>query len=370
MIENGNAKRLVFMDLLRAYAVLMMVQGHTIEVFLKSEYRTLDNYFFNVWNFNRGLTAPLFLFSTGLVFNFLFTKYDTPYFANPRLFKGIKRAVFLLCVSLVFRYPGLKFSKYAELTFDGWKQFLSVDVLQLIAVALLIVLILNYFADLLNKKYLPVFLLSAFIILFSSRFVFGITYSDWIPVVVAAFINHNTGSPFPFFPWLFYVLCGAAFGTILHRYRTSEKLRKLIHYCLTGAAVIIPVSGIAEAILFYGFNISFLWTTPGLDIFRMGFVLIAVSLAIYLSLIWKNIPQVIMWAGKNSLWVYLLHTIILYGSTYNQGLSSSYREQYNSVQSIFFAVLMIAAMVLFVYVKERGTMLLRDILSYFKPGTS
>ena len=370
MEEGSNAKRLVFMDLLRAYAVLMMVQGHTIEVFLKTEYRTLDNYFYNVWNFNRGLTAPLFLFSTGLVFNFLFTKYDAKYFANPRLGKGIKRAVFLLCVSLVFRYPGLKFSKYSELTFDGWKQFLSVDILQLIAVALLIVLILNYIAGVLNKKYVPVFLVAAFIVLFSSRFVFGITYSDWFPVVIAAFINHNTGSPFPLFPWLFYVLCGAAFGTILHRYRSPGRLRKLIRYCLIGTSIIIPLSGVAEAILFYGFDISFLWVTPALDIFRMGFVLIAASLFIYISLVWINIPRVITWVGKNSLWVYLLHTIILYGSTYNQGLSAYYREKYDIPYSLYFAVLMLAAMVLFVYLKEQGTVLLKTAVAYINPKTN
>ncbi len=359
----GNANRLVFMDLLRAYAVLMMVQGHTIEVFLKSEYRTLDNYFFNIWNFNRGLTAPIFLFSTGLVFNFLFTKYDTSFFANPRLLKGIKRAVFLLCITLVFRYPGLKLSKYAGLSFDGWKQFLAVDVLQLIAVSLLIVIILNYIAGLFNKAYLPVFMFAAFAILFSSRSVYNITWSDTMPVVIAAFINNNTGSQFPLFPWLFYVLCGAVFGTILHRYRSPEKLRRLIRYCLAGAIFIILPIGAAEAIFAYGFGITFLWVTPALDIFRMGFVLFAVSLFIYVSLVWKEIPQVITWAGRNSLWIYLLHTIILYGSTYNEGFSTYYRERYEAVPSIFFAMLMLIAMMLFVYIKEKGTLLFKEGVS-------
>lgn len=364
--KKSPAPRLVFMDLLRAYAVLMMVQGHTIEVFLKEHYRTLDNPFYNVWNFNRGLTAPLFLFSTGLVFNFLYTKYQVPFHKNPRMVKGIRRAFFLLLVSLAFRYPGLKFSKYAEMNFDAWKNFLAIDVLQLIAGALLIILILNVLAELLKRNVTMVFIVTALLVLFSSRFFFDVNWLNTFPLVIATLLNHSTGSPFPFFPWLFYVLLGAALGPILHNFRSPERLDKLIRYCLITAATIIGALGLAEAILFYGFGISFLWVTPGLDIFRMGFVAIAVALWIFIAQHWKNVPKIVLWAGRNSLWIYLLHVIILYGSAYNDGLNNQYRGQFEPHMAILFAVLMIIAMGLFVYIKEMLTELKNRVLPKIK----
>ncbi len=350
--SKSPTPRLIFMDLLRAYAVFMMVQGHTIEVFLKDQYRVLENPFFNLWNFNRGLTAPLFLFSTGLVFNFLYTKYQVPFYQNPRMGKGIRRALYLLVISLAFRYPGLMLSRYKEMHFEDWKHFLAVDVLQLIAIALLIVLALNVVSELLHRNVTRVFIVTAFLVLFSSRIVFDVDFVSVMPLALASLLNHSTGSPFPLFPWLFYVLLGAALGPALHQFRSPEKLKRLIRYCLVTAGTVIGLMGLAEAVLFYGFGISYLWTTPAMDIFRMGFVALAVAFWIFAAQHWSTVPNLVLWAGRNSLWVYLLHVIILYGSAYNAGFNHLYRSQFEPGMSILFAVLMIIAMCIFIYAKE------------------
>lgn len=53
--------RFLLLDVMRAFAVLMMIQGHTIDALLSSSYYDNDSVLFNVWLFNRGLTAPIFL---------------------------------------------------------------------------------------------------------------------------------------------------------------------------------------------------------------------------------------------------------------------------------------------------------------------
>ncbi len=352
MKPENTPNRLVFMDLLRAYAVLMMVQGHTIEVFLKDKYRVLDNPYFNIWNFNRGLTAPIFLFTTGLVFNFLFTKYAVPFYKNPRFLKAIKRALVLLFVSMSFKYPGLYIHEYQNLSAQDWKYFLAVDILQLIALALLVITFLNVVSEALNKKHLYVFGTIAFAFLISSNYINSIYWGDRIPLVFASIISGSTGSQFPIFPWLFYILCGAAIGTLLHNYRTDEGQKKLIKVFLSSGAIITSVLGAAEAITYYGFDFTFLWWTPVFDIFRLGFVFIAVSLFIYISTIWKNVPKIILYTGRNSLWVYLVHIIILYGSAYNFGFNNKYRGVFEPMPSILFAFLMVVSMGVFVYGKE------------------
>ena len=52
-------KRILYLDLLRAFAVLMMVQGHTIHTFLAEEYRTFDSMFYTIWHIMRGYTCAM-----------------------------------------------------------------------------------------------------------------------------------------------------------------------------------------------------------------------------------------------------------------------------------------------------------------------
>ena len=75
---------------MRAFAVLQMVQGHTINVLLAEQYRNTDYIFYAVWNFMRGMTAPIFMFTAGTVFTYLFRCVQKPFNENPRVKKGIK----------------------------------------------------------------------------------------------------------------------------------------------------------------------------------------------------------------------------------------------------------------------------------------
>ena len=63
-MKNTNTKnRIIFLDILRAFAVVNMIQGHTVDVTLAPYYRNSESLFYFIWNFNRGITAPIFLFT-------------------------------------------------------------------------------------------------------------------------------------------------------------------------------------------------------------------------------------------------------------------------------------------------------------------
>ncbi|MDY0082460.1 MAG: heparan-alpha-glucosaminide N-acetyltransferase domain-containing protein, partial [Ignavibacteriaceae bacterium] len=72
MVRSEKKHRIIFIDLIRALAVIQMVQGHTIDALLAPEYRSLDYPVYYLWNFMRGITAPVFMFSAGTVFTYLF----------------------------------------------------------------------------------------------------------------------------------------------------------------------------------------------------------------------------------------------------------------------------------------------------------
>jgi uncharacterized membrane protein len=79
-----SKRRIVFIDALRAYAILMMLQGHFTDTMLAVEYRDPANFLYGLWYFMRGLTAPIFFFSTGLVFIYLLLKDGRPLSENIR----------------------------------------------------------------------------------------------------------------------------------------------------------------------------------------------------------------------------------------------------------------------------------------------
>ena len=66
--------RLYFIDAVRAFAILMMLQGHFIDTLLAVEFRDPNNLAYTTWRYFRGITAPVFFTISGLTFTYLLIK--------------------------------------------------------------------------------------------------------------------------------------------------------------------------------------------------------------------------------------------------------------------------------------------------------
>ena len=69
-----ESQRLYFLDALRAFAILMMLQGHFVSGILDPLFKDTTNSFYNFWLYRRGFTAPVFFTVTGWVVLFLLLK--------------------------------------------------------------------------------------------------------------------------------------------------------------------------------------------------------------------------------------------------------------------------------------------------------
>ena len=94
MTISEQKHRIIFIDLMRAFAVLQMVQGHTINVLLAEQFRNTDFIFYAVWHFMRGMTAPIFMFTAGIVFTYLFRSVKKPF--SPNEFSLLKEGYVLI----------------------------------------------------------------------------------------------------------------------------------------------------------------------------------------------------------------------------------------------------------------------------------
>jgi len=68
---NAPTKRIIYVDMMRAFAVIMMIQGHTVDTFLAEEFHNANSLTYSVWHTLRGFTAPIFMFTAGLIFTYL-----------------------------------------------------------------------------------------------------------------------------------------------------------------------------------------------------------------------------------------------------------------------------------------------------------
>ncbi|MCB0749804.1 MAG: DUF1624 domain-containing protein, partial [Ignavibacteriae bacterium] len=145
MSTNSN-NRILYIDLLRAFAVIMMIQGHTVDTFLADEYRSMDSTGYSIWLTLRGFTAPIFMFAAGLIFTYLLRADTFTFLSNPRVKKGVKRAFTLIIIGYLLRYPTYRIFDFTYVSQSQWDIFYTVDALHLIGFGLLTIIMSVFFA--------------------------------------------------------------------------------------------------------------------------------------------------------------------------------------------------------------------------------
>lgn len=340
-------KRIIFLDLMRALAVLMMVQGHTIDTFLGDQYRTFDSSIYDIWLTIRGFTAPIFMFTSGVAFTYLLKSYSQPFFENPRVSKGFRRFLILVLIGYVLRFPTPRMFDFSQVTHFQWLTFFTVDALHLIGVGLFLILFLTYISERYRLNEYVVFLVGVSFFFAAFRFTESINWSNHLPIPFAAYLYHGTGSLFPIFPWAGYVVAGGILGTYLARNPECYRSPKFSYKLFAVSAVLILISYLVNRIdqtIFHG-NQEFFSDNVSLVYYRLGIVLALNSAMSLISMQIKTIPDIIQQVGKNTLLIYAVHIVILYGSAWVPGFGMFYPKSLNAVESISAAILLIILMV-------------------------
>ncbi len=330
---------------MRAFAVLQMVQGHTVDVLLASEYRDIEYPLYALWFFMRGMTAPIFLFTAGTVFTYLFRLVKEPFDKNPRVWKGIKRVGLLVFLGYMLRYPTYTILDFSKVTETQWRIFFSVDVLHLIGVSLLFVIILAWFAEKTKLGDYTIFGFAALVFFILSPTMESISWLNYFHAPVAAYFNKDAGSLFPLFPWAGYVLSGAVLGSYLAK---NPMIFKTSIFSIRLGFIGIGFIAIAFLIAYVGtvnFGSVRMWnTSPYLIFLRLGIVLMFNSIVSYISHSVNSVPKFIILVGRNTLLIYIVHLLILYGSAWNPGLNNLYAKSFDTYMTITSALIMIILM--------------------------
>ncbi|MGX1929958.1 heparan-alpha-glucosaminide N-acetyltransferase domain-containing protein [Flagellimonas sp. 2504JD4-2] len=322
---SAKTARLFFIDAMRAWAILMMLQGHFIDGLLEPVFRDKENMVFKIWLYFRGITAPVFFTVSGFIFTYLLIRVPQKGLENPRVKKGIRRGLQLLLIGYL-----LRMNIFGLLSGSIYNSFYLVDVLHCIGLSILVLIGVYLFAAERKKYLFPALLLGITIVLF----LFEPLYKQWsfafLPDALANYFTKANGSVFTIIPWLGYATIGGFISILFTRFKDFKYLYP----------VAISIATIVGLTLIYYSSIGFinLYHFSGLELFkliesnnylfiRLGdvFVVFAIFMLFRQFLTNKTILKV----GASTLSIYVIHFIILYGSFTGLGL---YRFMHHSLE--------------------------------------
>lgn len=308
--------RLYFIDAMRAWAILMMLQGHFVDGLLDMGYRDNSVEGYTIWKYFRGITAPVFFTVSGFIFTYLLIRVPQKGFDNPRIRKGVKRGLQLLLIGYL-----LRLNLFGLLQGQIYDTFYLVDVLHCIGLSLLGIVGI-YLLTCNRKRWLfPVTLITiSFLLFLFEPFYKQFTYS-FLPDVLSNYFTKTNGSVFTIFPWFGY----AAFGGFLSLLFTRFKDFKYLYPVAIGAATVFGIS-----LIFYSSDLFLLLSKLTeiqlfADIYfnnylfiRLGDVfLVFAAFMLFRSFLTHN---TLIKIGQSTLSIYVIHFIILYGSFTGLGL--------------------------------------------------
>ena len=337
-----HAHRVIFVDLARALAVVLMVFGHTSNALLSDVYRSGE--WFDVWVFQRGLTSGLFLLLAGFAFSVATARHWSAHtHVSSAVLRRLRRFGLIIVLGYALHFPVSHVADLVTATDQQWRRLFAVDVLQLIGVTFVAVQALVMIVRTRRAFAVSAFVLAAAIVVATPT----VRNIDWVPLLplsFAAYLFPATGSQFPLFPWAAYILLGAAAGQLYAQWGAAH-LKVFANWAMLAPGVaLILVSPHIEGLL------GPLATGPSSwiprDVFmRTGSCLVVLSILAHASRYITQLPRLFGAVAQESLLVYFVHLCVVYGSVWNPGLYRFYGEALTPAASVMVAIAVVSPMI-------------------------
>ena len=342
-------QRYLFIDLLRFTAVIVMLQGHTFDALLSPSVKQAS--FFYIHDFFHGFVAPMFLFASGVAFGVsTMKKWETHLHFSRAVMKRIGRFIGLIIIGYALHLP---FFSLPKILYNSTPQevaaMLQVDALHCIALTLLTaqlgVMIVR------TPKRLAVIAgtLTVAIVL-AAPVIWSLPIGNLLPLWIASYINADNHSWFPLVPYSAFVLGGLCYAYLFLRSKERQETTRFMQ-----RGVVVGMAAIAVAVLasnipgtLYPPN-DFWKVNPSVLTARFGFLLIAASSLFFAEQFIRVPPKLPAVMGTESLFIYIVHLVIIYGSVINNGLAFYYGGKLSFWEASGAFLIVFGAMSVFAY---------------------
>ncbi|WP_299247027.1 heparan-alpha-glucosaminide N-acetyltransferase domain-containing protein [uncultured Lacinutrix sp.] len=358
-----NPNRLYFIDAVRAFAILMMLQGHFISTLLDPIYNDNTNTIYNIWYYFRGITAPVFFTISGLVFIYLILKAKAKGCDKARIKKGLERGLMLIAIGYLLRIP-----------FLGWlygsfnTYFLIIDVLQCIGLSLILLIVL-YILSLKKDRILSVVLLVSGILCFLYEPIYKDLNFNWLPELLANYLTKANGSIFTILPWFGFVAFGGFLATIFFRHVNKKRFRLItsILFFIIGY-LLITCSSWALMKLYYLTDVEIFKASAYYNYLFTRFGNVLLLFGVFYSLENFLKQSIISKIGEKTLSIYFIHFVIIFGSFTGVGLKHFFYQNLTPIEAVIGAILFVVVVcfISFYYVKTNAFIYKQIRKLYFK----
>jgi surface polysaccharide O-acyltransferase-like enzyme len=337
--------RLRFIDMARAVAILLMLEGHFVDVTLAPEWRVPGHFIHDSWMHVRGMAAPMFFTVTGVVFAYLLSGAREPgFFKVHRVRRGIVRAVELFVWGYLLQVDLRLLPRMLHGEWDPW--FQAFHVLQCIGFGLLVMI--GMFG--LLRKAGPRVLAASYIAIGFTMFLLAVILANTpgpLPHNAPAWLQNplkGINSLFPLAPWLGFTLYGAAIG-VLVRMRSEARDRGMSPLPFLAIGILLKsygwtmdrwLGGRMLDMLGYAFQPR---VVPDAFHGRIGEILLVLGALVWLEKHFRPGAHWFQTIGRNTFPVYVSHAILLYGAIFGIGLNDWLEKSLNPWQAALGAVL-------------------------------
>lgn len=323
--SSTRKPRVEFIDLLRGWAVIVMIETHMMNATIQPELK--QSALFGWITFINGLVAPSFTFASGLAWAITTRRKLNDYISfGPPLFKQLRRLLFVVFIGYLLHTPKFNFDQILHETTElSWQIFFQADVLQCIGVSLLIMQVLLLVLKNERRLYGTLAALTLLVAVVSP-IVWGIDWRNYLPLPISGYMNgmhFNSFPGFPLFPWAAFLFGGAVFGYAYLEAKEAGKkalasfnevgmMKRLLLIApamMLFSALIEPLA--ARTYPSYDYGLS----SPSFFLLRLGIVLLlAVGMFFYER--WRTVSpkSLVTLVGRESLIVYSIHLLLIYGN--------------------------------------------------------
>ena len=343
-VASVHARRVIFIDLARALAVLFMLYGHTVDALLAPSYRS--GLVYDTWQFQRGLTSCLFLLLSGFAFSIATARHWTTQISlSAAQLKRLRRFGLFVLLGYALRIPVTPLSRLATATPDEWRSLLAVDVLQLIGVTFVGIQAL---VMLTRSRVLFTWttLVLGVAIACATPFVWSTTWTPPLPLWLSSYLTPASGSQFPLFPWAVYMLIGAGLGQIYAHWGALDLGRYANVVLLVPGVVALILSRALASVAGPLFGTGPFNFVPDNVLLRTGACFLLLGVIAHASRLMTRLPHVFGAVAQETLLIYFVHLCIVYGSIWSPGLSYVYGMTRTPGQTVLIVLMIVASMTL------------------------
>lgn len=305
-----DSSRFIYIDLLRGWALIVMIEVHIFNSLLIPELK--ETTWFSLLNFVNGLVAPAFLFVSGFAFIISSErKLDELRKYKKYFWNKLNRIGLIFLAGYSLHLPFFSFSKMiGENRLQNLITWFNVDILQCIAAGLLLLLVLRIVIK--NDKFFYGLLITLMLIIWlGSPVIWKINFSNYLPLFFADYFNPMQGSYFPLFPWLFFLLAGAVFSKAYTYYKNENREKEFINKIFLYSLIPIFLTHVLFSDIFYS-SIFIIRPNPFFLIQRLGYILLLASFFWHYSSNRQNKTSFVLDVSRESLLIYWLHLQIIY----------------------------------------------------------